>query len=592
MTIQTIVVPDLGGVETVEVIELGLSPGDSIEVEDSLLVLESDKATMDIPSPAAGALVKYLVAEGATVKVGDAIAEIEVAGEAAAEVVAASESEEVEQVAHEPAAEVVSEAASEASSVEVAASSTAEQMILVPDIGSDDKVELIEISIAVGDEINEGDTLVVLESDKATMDVPSTHSGKVLKILVAEGDKLGTGDAVALFEVVADIAPPVAEKPVVEEPVAEKPVIDESVIEKPVIKEPVIKEQGAKVAAAAPAETAAVKAAPAADAIQSAPGQPAQPASVTVEPVAAPDGVSIYAGPAVRLIARELGVSLSDVPGSGPRGRILKDDVSNFVKQVMKKKDVPAAATVGSGIPAVPAIDFSQFGKIEELAMSKIQKLTAANMQRNWLNVPHVTHFDDADITELEAFRKGLKAEGEKRGVRVTPVAFLIKAIGAALEANPEFNRSLAADGQNLIQKHYCHVGMAVDTPRGLVVPVIRDVNEKGIWDISAEISLLAGKARDGKLKPAEMQGGCFTLSSLGAIGGNGFTPIVNAPEVGILGVSKSQIKPVWDGAEFVPRLLLPMALSYDHRAINGGDAGRFMTHLVKLLSDIRYLAL
>lgn len=579
MTIQTIVVPDLGGVETVEVIELGLSPGDSIEVEDSLLVLESDKATMDIPSPAAGALVKYLVAEGATVKVGDAIAEIEVAGEAAAEVVAASESEEVEQVAHEPAAEVVSEAASEASSVEVAASSTAEQMILVPDIGSDDKVELIEISIAVGDEVNEGDTLVVLESDKATMDVPSTHSGKVLKILVAEGDKLGTGDAVALFEVVADAA-----SPVVEEPVAEKPVI----------KEPVIKEPGAKVAAAAaaPAETAAVKAAPAADAIQSAPGQPAQPASVAAEPVAAPDGVSIYAGPAVRLIARELGVSLSDVPGSGPRGRILKDDVSNFVKQVMKNKDVPAAATVGSGIPAVPAIDFSQFGKIEELAMSKIQKLTAANMQRNWLNVPHVTQFDDADITELEAFRKGLKAEGEKRGVRVTPVAFLIKAIGAALEANPEFNRSLAADGQNLIQKHYCHVGMAVDTPRGLVVPVIRDVNEKGIWDISAEISLLAGKARDGKLKPAEMQGGCFTLSSLGAIGGNGFTPIVNAPEVGILGVSKSQIKPVWDGAEFVPRLLLPMALSYDHRAINGGDAGRFMTHLVKLLSDIRYLAL
>ena len=571
MTIQTIVVPDLGGAETVEVIELGLSPGDSIEVEDSLLVLESDKATMDIPSPAAGALVKYLVAEGATVKVGDPIAEIEVAGEATAET---PEVEEVEQVAHEPATEVVADAETviqpEASPVAAAASSSAEQLILVPDIGSDDKVELIEISIAVGDEVAEGDTLVVLESDKATMDVPSTHSGKVLKILVAEGAKLGTGDAVALFEVVADAAAPVVEEAVIEE--------------KPVAK-------------AAPAETVAVAtAAPvdtAADAIQSAPGQPAQPASVAAEPVAAPDGASIYAGPAVRLIARELGVSLSEVSGSGPRGRILKDDVSNFVKQVIKNKDAPAAAaTGGSGIPAVPAIDFSQFGEIEELSMSKIQRLTAANMQRNWLNVPHVTQFDDADITELEAFRKGLKAEGEKRGVRVTPVAFLIKAIGAALEANPEFNRSLAVDGQSLIQKHYCHVGMAVDTPRGLMVPVIRDVNEKGIWDISAEISLLAGKARDGKLKPAEMQGGCFTLSSLGAIGGNGFTPIVNAPEVGILGVSKSQIKPVWDGAEFVPRLLLPMALSYDHRAINGGDAGRFMTYLVKLLSDIRYLAL
>tara|TARA_B110000977_G_scaffold3451_1_gene4743 strand:- start:1527 stop:3242 length:1716 start_codon:yes stop_codon:yes gene_type:complete len=571
VTIQTIVVPDLGGAETVEVIELGLSPGDSIEVEDSLLVLESDKATMDIPSPAAGALVKYLVAEGATVKVGDPIAEIEVAGEATAET---PEVEEVEQVAHEPATEVVADAETviqpEASPVAAAASSSAEQLILVPDIGSDDKVELIEISIAVGDEVAEGDTLVVLESDKATMDVPSTHSGKVLKILVAEGAKLGTGDAVALFEVVADAAAPVVEEAVIEE--------------KPVAK-------------AAPAETVAVAtAAPvdtAADAIQSAPGQPAQPASVAAEPIAAPDGASIYAGPAVRLIARELGVSLSEVSGSGPRGRILKDDVSNFVKQVIKNKDAPAAAaTGGSGIPAVPAIDFSQFGEIEELSMSKIQRLTAANMQRNWLNVPHVTQFDDADITELEAFRKGLKAEGEKRGVRVTPVAFLIKAIGAALEANPEFNRSLAVDGQSLIQKHYCHVGMAVDTPRGLMVPVIRDVNEKGIWDISAEISLLAGKARDGKLKPAEMQGGCFTLSSLGAIGGNGFTPIVNAPEVGILGVSKSQIKPVWDGAEFVPRLLLPMALSYDHRAINGGDAGRFMTYLVKLLSDIRYLAL
>ena len=572
MTIQTIVVPDLGGAETVEVIELGLSPGDSIEVEDSLLVLESDKATMDIPSPAAGTLVKYLVAEGATVKVGDAIAEIEVAGEAAVET---SEVEEVEQVAHEPAAEDVSEAEPKASPVEAAASSSAEQLILVPDIGSDDKVELIEISIAVGDEVAEGDTLVVLESDKATMDVPSTHSGKVLKILVAEGDKLGTGDAVALFEVLADTA---------------APVVEETVIEKPVVNEPAAK--------AAPTETVAVATAvpadTAADAIQSAPGQPAQPAAVAAaEPAAPSDAAQVYAGPAVRLIARELGVALTEVPGSGPRGRILKDDVSNFVKQVMKNKDAPAAAaTGGSGIPAVPAIDFSQFGEIEELPMSKIQKLTAANMQRNWLNVPHVTQFDDADITELEAFRKGLKAEGEKRGVRVTPVAFLIKAIGAALEANPEFNRSLAVDGQSLIQKHYCHVGMAVDTPRGLMVPVIRDVNEKGIWDISAEISLLAGKARDGKLKPAEMQGGCFTLSSLGAIGGNGFTPIVNAPEVGILGVSKSQIKPVWDGAEFVPRLLLPMALSYDHRAINGGDAGRFMTYLVKLLSDIRYLAL
>ena len=290
------------------------------------------------------------------------------------------------------------------------------------------------------------------------------------------------------------------------------------------------------------------------------------------------------------MLARELGVDLSKVSGTGPRGRVQKDDVNNYVKSALKAG--PAAAASGAGIPQVPAVDFSQFGEIETVAMSKIAKLTAANMQRNWLNVPHVTQFDDADITELEAFRKTLKDEAEKRGVRVTPVAFLIKALATSLQANPEFNRSLAGDGEHYIQKHYCHIGMAVDTPRGLVVPVIKDADQKGIWDISAEIATLAASARDGKLKPSDMQGGCFTLSSLGAIGGNGFTPIVNSPEVGILGVSKSQIKPIWNGTEFAPRLMLPLALSYDHRVINGGDAGRFMTHLVKLLSDIRYLAL
>ncbi|MFT7690521.1 MAG: pyruvate dehydrogenase E2 component (dihydrolipoamide acetyltransferase), partial [Porticoccaceae bacterium] len=297
----------------------------------------------------------------------------------------------------------------------------------------------------------------------------------------------------------------------------------------------------------------------------------------------------VYAGPAVRLLARELGVSLSKVPGSGPRGRIQKDDVNSYVKGALSQLDL---ATSGQGIPPIPAIDFAQFGEIETVKLSKIQKLTASNMQRNWLNVPHVTHFDDADITELEEFRQSLKREGEKRGIRVTPVAFLIKAIGASLQANPEFNRSLAADGDSYIQKHYINVGMAVDTPRGLVVPVIKDVNEKGIWEISADIAALAGLAREGKLKASDMRGGCFTLSSLGAIGGTGFTPIVNAPESGILGVSKSQMKPVWYGHEFVPRLLLPLCLSYDHRLINGADAGRFMTHLVRLCSDIRYLAL
>ena len=545
MTIQTVVVPDLGGAETVEVIELGLAPGDSVEVEDSLLVLESDKATMDIPSPATGVFTKYLVEEGATVSVGDPIAEIEVADEAAAE---------------EPQPAAVEEAPAdeqpiEAAVAEVAASSPAsasELMIQVPDIGNDDKVDVIEICVAVGDEVSEGDTLVILESDKATMDIPSTHSGKVLKIVVAEGDKLGTGDDVALFEVTAGQEPaPEAAPEVAAEPAPQ---------------------------AAAPAPAPVAEAAPAA----------------VAEETATTAGADVYAGPAVRLLSRELGVDLTQVSGTGPKGRIQKDDVSNFVKKVMQNKESAAAAPAagGAGIPPIPAVDFSQFGEIEEVKLSKIQKLTAANMQRNWLNIPHVTQFDDADITEQEAFRKGLKAEGEKRGVRITPVAFLIKALAATLQANPIFARSMGADGQHVVQKHYINIGMAVDTPRGLVVPVIKDVDQKGIWEISADIMYLAAKARDGKLTPAEMSGGCFTLSSLGAIGGNGFTPIVNAPEVGILGVSKSQIKPVWNGTEFAPRLMLPLALSYDHRVINGGDAGRFMTHLVKLLSDIRHLAL
>jgi len=545
VTIQTVVVPDLGGAETVEVIELGLAPGDSVEVEDSLLVLESDKATMDIPSPATGVFTKYLVEEGATVSVGDPIAEIEVADEAV------DEAPQPEVVEEAPAAEPATEEAAPAVATSAPAAAS-ELMIQVPDIGSDDKVDVIEICVAVGDEVSEGDTLVILESDKATMDIPSTHSGKVLKIVVAEGDKLGTGDDVALFEVTSatEAAPEIAAEPAPQ--------------------------------AAAPA--------PVAEAAPAAPQKAPQP---TAEPVASSGDV--YAGPAVRLLARELGVDLTQVSGTGPKGRIQKDDVSNFVKKVMQNKDSAAASTPaagGAGIPPIPAVDFSQFGEIEEVKLSKIQKLTAANMQRNWLNIPHVTQFDDADITEQEAFRKGLKAEGEKRGVRITPVAFLIKALAATLQANPIFARSMGADGQHVVQKHYINIGMAVDTPRGLVVPVIKDVDQKGIWEISADIMDLAAKARDGKLTPAEMSGGCFTLSSLGAIGGNGFTPIVNAPEVGILGVSKSQIKPVWNGTEFAPRLMLPLALSYDHRVINGGDAGRFMTHLVKLLSDIRHLAL
>lgn len=538
MAVEIVTVPDLGGAESVDVIELSVAPGDTVEIEDSLLVLESDKATMDVPSPYQGSLVKYLVADGAVVKVGDPIAEIQVAS--AEEAPAVKPVAEEQSVAAEP---VITESAP----VAAPAQTSSEQLILVPDIGSDDEIDVIEVSVAIGDQVEEGDTLLVLESDKATMDVPSSHSGKVIKILAAEGNKLRTGAEVAILEVSSAASPEPEDSP-----------------------EPLNSPEPAK----APVPVAAAPApAPAAGSEQT--------DSTTSD--------SVYAGPAVRMLARELGVQLDRVIGTGPRGRVQKDDVNNYVKTALNSA-APAAA--GTGIPQVPLVDFSQFGEIETVAMSKIQRLTASNMQRNWLNVPHVTQFDEADITELEGFRNSLKGEGEKRGIRITPVSFLIKALATSLQANPEFNRSLAGDGENYIQKHYCHVGMAVDTPRGLVVPVIKDADQKGIWDISAEIASLAASARDGKLKPAQMQGGCFTLSSLGAIGGTGFTPIVNSPEVGILGVSKSQMKPVWNGSEFAPRLMLPLALSYDHRVINGGDAGRFMTHLVKLLSDIRHLAL
>jgi len=537
VAIEIVTIPDLGGAESVEVIELCVAVGDTVEPEESLVVLESDKASMDVPSPVQGAVVKFLVAEGDTVKVGDAIAEIETA---------AAESAADKAVAEKPAEP---EPAAEQAQVEEpqpqVASTSSEQIALVPDIGSDDKVEVIEISLSAGDSVEEGETLVVVESDKATMDVPSTLTGTVKQIVVKEGDKVGTGDQVAVIEVAAGGAQP-TEAVAPEEQPNETPVAMQKAVEPP------------------------------------------KPAATASAPVA--NGSSdIYAGPSVRLLARELGVDLSQVAGTGPKGRIQKDDVNNFVKSALKSG---STASSGVGIPQVPAVDFSQFGSVETVKLSKIQKVTADNMQRNWLNVPHVTQFDDADITDVEAFRKSLKAEGEKRGIKVTPVAFIIKAIAASLAANPEFNRSLAGDGQHYIQKHYINVGMAVDTPRGLVVPVIKDADKKGIWDISADIIAMATSAREGKLKPSDMQGGCFTLSSLGAIGGNGFTPIVNSPEVGILGVSKSQIKPIWDGTEFQPRLMLPLALSYDHRVINGGDAGRFMTHLVSLLGDIRHLTL
>lgn len=444
------------------------------------------------------------------------------------------------------------------------------ETIVVPDLGGAESVDVIELSLAQGDSIGVEDSLLVLESDKATMDVPSPYEGQLVKYLVAEGDTVKVGDPIAELEVQADTsqeasneAAQVLDAEV--EAAAEVTVAPEAPKAAPVAK---IEEKTAEFDVAISSS------------------------AVDLPLVDSESADDIYAGPAVRMLARELGVDLTSVPGSGPRGRILKDDVNDYVKRALSGGGTPSGHNTGAGIPEIPQIDFSQFGDTEKVKLTKIQKVTANNMQRNWLNVPHVTQFDDADITEMDSFRKSLKAEGEMRGVRVTPVAFLVKAIATALEDNPGFNRSLAGDGESYIQKQYCNIGMAVDTPRGLVVPVIRNASSMGIWEIAGEVAQLAEKAREGKLKPSDMQGGCFTLSSLGAIGGNGFTPIVNAPELGILGVSKAQMKPVWNGHDFEPRLMLPLALSYDHRLINGGDAGRFMTQIVKLLSDIRHLAL
>ena len=439
--------------------------------------------------------------------------------------------------------------------------------VVVPDLGGAESVDVIELSLAIGDSVELEGSLLVLESDKATMDVPSPFDGQLVKYLVSEGDTVKVGDAIAELETTSNLgdASEEAQEPAVDIPSVAVPV--ETPVEaeqsSPSIEQPVL------------AKTPPVDAISDFEEIEQ--GEAEQE--------------DIYAGPSVRMLARELGVQLGAVNGSGPRGRILREDVNGYVKAALVEGSTSEQRAT-SGIPDVPVIDFSQFGVVETVKMTKIQKITAANMQRNWLNVPHVTQFDEADITDMDSFRKSLKRESEVRGIRISPVAFIIKAIGIALQENPVFLRSLAGDGEHFVQKDYCNVGMAVDTPRGLVVPVIRGVSDMGLWEIAAAVTELAGKAREGKLKPSDMQGGCFTLSSLGAIGGNGFTPIVNAPEAGILGVSNAKMQPVWDGASFQPRLMLPLALSYDHRLVNGGDAGRFMTQIVKLLSDVRHLAL
>ena len=547
MATQTIYVPDIGGAEDVDIIEVSVAVGDTVSEDDTLIVLETDKASMEIPAQAAGKVTKVLVQEGGKISEGGAIVEIEAEGEASSEGSAENEPEPEKPVTEEEAKEASPKPAPTKATV-------SEQDLVVPDIGDSADVDVIEVCVSVGDEVSEGDSLIVLETEKASMEIPAESAGKIISLSIKEGDKVSKGSVIGKIEGAGSGEPEADSAPTSEAPVKQSSTSESSTSEK--------------------TET------------QSAPAQ------TTDEPPTLSSG-DVYAGPAVRKLARQMGVDLTEVKGSGPKGRITKDDVRGFVKTVMDARaSGGGAVSGGSGIPAVPAVDFSKFGEIEMLKMSKIKKITATNMSRNWLNVPHVTQFDDVDISEMEAFRKGMKTEAEKAGVKLTPLPFLVKACAAALKAHPSFNVSMHSDGEHIVQKKYIHIGVAVATPAGLMVPVIRNADQKGLYELANECTALATKARDGKLMPSDMQGGCFTISSLGAIGGTGFTPIVNAPEVAILGVSRADTKPVWNGEEFEPRLMLPLSLSYDHRAINGADAGGFFTYLNLVLKDVRRLLL
>ncbi|MDR5860802.1 pyruvate dehydrogenase complex dihydrolipoyllysine-residue acetyltransferase [Halomonas eurihalina] len=544
-------VPDLGGASDVEIIEVAASEGDTLDAEDTLITLESDKASMDVPSPYAGKLVSLTVKEGDTVSEGDVIGSMEVADESGG-----AEASESAPAADEAPSEP--EAAAEPEADEESAGGEPERKeVRVPDLGGSSDVPIIEVAVAEGDEVDEEDPLITLESDKASMDVPSPHKGKLVELKVKEGDTVSEGDVIAIIETAA--AKPAAKK-----------------------------------AEQKPTEKAEASSAKRESGDDKPAGRPSPEAEMAAHKPR--DGKLVHAGPAVRMLARELGVDLGLVKPTGPKERVLKEDVHNYVKQVMagqaKTPAGGAAAEGGSGIPSVPDVDFSQFGEVEEKPMGRLMKMGATNLHRSWVNLPHVTQFDEADITELEAFRKSMKAEAEAQGAKLTPLPFLIKACAFALRKFPQFNVSLKSDGETVVHKKYVHIGIAVDTPDGLMVPVIRDADQKSLIDLAKESVELAGKAQSKKLKREEMTGGCFTISSLGSIGGTAFTPIVNAPEVAILGVSKSQTKPVWDGQAFQPRLMMPLSLSYDHRAVNGADAARFTAFLGQVLTDIRRLLL
>ncbi|OOG51952.1 dihydrolipoyllysine-residue acetyltransferase [Polaromonas sp. C04] len=569
MSVIEIKVPDIGDFDEVAVIELLVKPGDSVSAEQSLITVESDKASMEIPSSAAGVVKELKVKLGDKVKEGSVLLLLEATSVQAEPVEAPaspSTSSGRTDSQSKPAAAPAPQAQA-ATNVEAPAAPAGASLIevRVPDIGDFKDVAVIEVMVKAGDSVKVEQSLITVESDKASMEIPSSAAGVIKDLKVKLGDKLNVGDLLAIVQGAAPAA-----------------------------------------GAAAPAAPAAPASAPAA-AAPAAPVATSSVAAIAAPAVAvpphdptAPQGHLPHASPSVRKFARELGVPLAEVKGSGPKGRITQDDVQGFTRAVMagaaQTQAQAARAPAGGGDGAAlglipwPKVDFTKFGPVERRDLSRIKKLSGANLHRNWVMIPHVTNNDEADITELEAFRVATNKENEKSGVKVTMLAFVIKAVVAGLKKFPEFNTSL--DGDQLVYKQYYNIGFAADTPNGLVVPVLKDADRKGILQISAEMGELAKKARDGKLGSADMQGGCLSISSLGGIGGTHFTPIINAPEVAILGLSRGQMKPVWDGKQFVPRLVLPLSLSYDHRVIDGASAARFNAYLGQVLADFRRVLL
>jgi pyruvate dehydrogenase E2 component (dihydrolipoamide acetyltransferase) len=548
MALVEVKVPDIGDFKEVEVIELMVKPGDTVAVDQSLLTVESDKASMEIPSSHAGVIKELRVKLGDKVAEGSLVLVLEAAGAAVAAPAAATAK----------AAPAAAPAPATAATATSAPSSAAPIQVVVPDIGDFDEVAVIEVFVKAGESVKVEQSLITVESDKASMEIPSSHAGTVQSVLVKVGDKVRKGSPIAVVLGAAGLPSP------------------------------------------QPTSTASGKSSPAEMAATAVALAPSPAPRQTAGGEGSPTGALPHASPSIRRFARELGVPLAEVKGSGPKGRITQEDVQGFVKGVMagdahtaaQKAKAPATAAGGAfpGLLPWPQVDFSKFGPVVRKELSRIKKISGANLHRNWVVIPHVTNHDDADITELEAFRVQLNKENEKSGVKVTMLAFLIKACVAALKKFPDFNSSL--DGEQLVLKSYFHVGFAADTPNGLVVPVIKDADKKGILQISTEMSELAAKAREGKLSPVDMSGGCFSISSLGGIGGRYFTPIINAPEVAILGVCKSSLEPHWNGTQFVPRLMLPLSLSWDHRVIDGASAARFNAYLGAILADFRRVLL